>query len=181
MGGDNRLKKIVVTGPESTGKTTLTEALAANLDVPWIPEYARSYVEGLNRPYTYQDVETIARFQIRKEEEMTLSSLNGILLMDTWLIMTKVWFEVVYGSYPDWIEQYISTSKIDLFLICKPDLPWIADPVRENGGEMRNILFGKYCREIDLHGFPWAIVEGTGEIRFRNALQLLEHHHILQH
>jgi NadR type nicotinamide-nucleotide adenylyltransferase len=179
MGGDNWLKKVVVTGPESTGKTTLSEALALHLHIPWIPEYARSYVEGLIRPYTYQDVEIISRYQIMKEKEMDVTSPKSILLMDTWLIMTKVWFEVVYGSSPEWIEQYISAAKIDLFLVCRPDLPWMADPVRENGGEMRNILFDRYCKEINLHGFPLAIVEGNGEIRFRNALELLKHHHII--
>ena len=179
MGGDSRLIKIVVTGPESTGKTTLTEALALHLNIPWIPEYARSYVEGLNRPYKYQDVEIIARYQVKQEKEISASKLTGIFLMDTWLIMTKVWLEMVYGSCPEWIEHYISIAKIDLFLVCKPDLPWINDPVRENGGEMRNILFDRYCEEIKLHSFPFSIVEGNGEIRLQNALGLLRQHHII--
>jgi len=179
MGGDTRLKKIVVTGPESTGKTTLTEALALNLDVRWIPEYARTYVEGLQRPYTYEDVENIARHQVRQEEEFSASFGSSVLFMDTWLIMTKVWFEVVYGSSPEWIERYISSAKIDLFLVCSPDLPWIDDPVRENGGEMRNKLFELYCHEITSHGFTFEIVEGLGEIRLLNGLKFLNQHKII--
>ena len=180
MGRDNRLRKIVITGPESTGKTTLTETLALNLNVPWIPEYARNYVEALHRPYTYQDVENIARFQVQQEREFSDIGPKNILLMDTWLIMTKVWFDVVYGSIPEWIEQYISSAKIDLFLICRPDLPWINDPVRENGGEMRNILFKRYCKEVQEYGFPFEIIEGTGEMRFGNALSFIKQHLLIE-
>ena len=176
--GDNRLKKIIVTGPESTGKTALSEALALKLNAALIPEYARSYVENLKRPYTYQDLEKIARYQIQQEKQWTETYGRGIILMDTWLIITKVWFEVVYGTFPDWIEEYISSADIDLFLVCRPDLPWIADPVRENGGEMRQKLFDRYCNEIELHGFSYEIVEGLGEIRVQNALELLKTHRI---
>lgn len=178
MQRDHRIKKIVVTGPESTGKTILTEALSLQLNAVWIPEYARSYVEEINRPYRYSDLEIIARHQIEQETIMSEKYSQGILLMDTWLIITKIWFEVVYGSYPDWVEKYISTSEIDLFLVCKPDLPWIADPVRENGGEMRQKLFDRYCREIERHGFVYEIVEGYGGQRLANALNLLKTHHI---
>lgn len=178
MRGDNRLKKIIVTGPESTGKTALSETLTLKLNAALIPEYARSYVENLKRPYTYQDLEKIARYQIQQEKKWTETCDRGILLMDTWLIITKVWFEVVYGIFPDWIEEYISSDEIDLFLVCRPDLPWIADPVRENGGAMRQILFDRYCNEIELHGFSYEIVEGYEEIRVQNALELLKTHHI---
>jgi NadR type nicotinamide-nucleotide adenylyltransferase len=179
MGGDIRLKKIVVTGPESTGKTTLSESLALNLKVPLIPEYARTYIEKLHRPYTYQDVENIALYQVQQEKEFTASTAGSILLMDTWLIMTKVWFDVVFGRFPGWIEHYLASAEIDLFLVCKPDIPWIEDPVRENGGEMRTKLFDRYCDEIQIHGFNFEIVEGAGEIRFRNALGLLKKHLII--
>ena len=77
------MKKIVITGPESTGKTTLAEALAQKLNALLIPEYARSYVEGLNRPYTYSDVEMIAQHQLEEESKFSDSGGSGILLMDT--------------------------------------------------------------------------------------------------
>jgi len=178
MGRDSSMKKIVVTGPESTGKTKLSEALALQLKATLIPEYARSYVEDLKRPYTYHDLEIIAQFQVQEERRLSASSYQGILLMDTWLIVTKVWFEVVYGASPGWIDDYLTSAEIDLFLVCKPDLPWIADPVRENGGEMRLKLFDRYCNEIKRYGFFYEIVEGYGEIRLQNALNLLKAHHI---
>lgn len=172
------MKKIVISGPESTGKTILSEALASELNAILIPEYARYYIEGLNKPYTFSDVEAIAKHQI--EAEMNLMTLNPrkIVILDTWLIITKVWFDVVFGRIPNWIEDHISSSKIDLFLICAPDLPWIADPVRENGGEMRQKLFERYCIEIEHYGFSYEVVEGTGETRVRNALKFIKSHHI---
>ena len=172
------LKKIVITGPESTGKTTLAEALAQRLNALLIPEYARSYVEQLNRPYTYSDVEMIARHQIDEERKFSDSDRSGILLMDTWLIITKVWFEVVYGKAPEWIEKQIASDDIDLFLVCAPDIPWIADPIRENGGEMRLKLFDRYIKEIESHGFAYEIVSGSGEFRLQNAWILLKSHGI---
>ena len=103
---------------------------------------------------------------------------SGILLMDTWLIVTKVWFEVVYGAAPEWIEKQIASDDIDLFLVCAPDIPWIADPIRENGGEMRLKLFDRYIKEIENHGFAYEIVRGSGELRLQNAWNLLKSHGI---
>lgn len=176
--GEGGLKKIVVTGPESTGKTMLSEALSNSLNALLLPELARGYIEGLKRPYTYADLELIARQQVQQEARLTESAGSGILVMDTWLIITKVWFDVVYGKIPEWVNEYISSSKIDLFLVCKPDLPWIPDSVRENGGEMRLRLFDRYCCEIENQGFKYEIVEGIGEARLHNALHLLKSHHI---
>ncbi|MCX6221864.1 MAG: ATP-binding protein [Bacteroidia bacterium] len=172
------MTKIVITGPESTGKTTLAEALAQRLNALLIPEYARSYVERLNRPYICSDVEKIAQHQMDEERRFSDTGVSGILLMDTWLIITKVWFEVVYGTAPGWIEKRIATDDIDLFLVCAPDIPWIADPIRENGGEMRLKLFDRYIKEIESHGFAYEIVRGAGELRLQNALNLLKSHSI---
>ena len=178
MGGSIGLKKIVITGPESTGKTTLSESLALELDAEWIPEYARSYVENIGRPYTYEDIEIIAQFQIQQETKISETTTKSIIVFDTWLIITKVWFEVVYGQSPKWLDNYIRTSQVDLFLVCAPDLPWIADPVRENGGEMRNILLERYSEEIKAYSFQYEVVKGIGDNRKQNAIDLLKAHHI---
>lgn len=172
------VKRIVVTGPESTGKTALSENLARRLETNFVPEYAREYVENLNRPYTYTDVENIAHFQIAQEkifEERT----QKLLIFDTWLIITKVWFDLVFGKCPEWVISHIKTSHIDLFLVCKTDLPWIPDSVRENGGEKREQLLQLYCDEINSFGFSYELVEGTGPIRTENALKLLSLHKLI--
>jgi NadR type nicotinamide-nucleotide adenylyltransferase len=172
------MKKIVISGPESTGKTTLSEALALDLNAILIPEYARSYIEGLNKPYTFSDVEAIAKHQIKLEISTMALNPQGIIIMDTWMIITKVWFDVVFGRIPEWIDNYIASSKIDLFLVCAPDLPWVADPVRENGGEMRQKLFERYCKEIEYYGFSYEVLAGSDKIRMQNALKFIKAHHI---
>lgn len=174
----NDLKRIVISGPESTGKTELAEALAKNFGTIWVPEYARTYIEQLDRPYTYHDVEMIAKVQVAMESEFAEKASAGLLIFDTWLIITKVWFDVVYGHCPDWITAHISNSKIDLFLVCDTDIPWVSDRVRENGGEKRKDLFRQYCSEISAFGFNYEIIDGTGEQRLKNALNVLKKYNI---
>lgn len=172
-------KKVVITGPESAGKTTLAEWLTTALDGCLVPEYARNYVESLERPYCYEDLVSIAEFQIAEEYRISQQIGNKIMFLDTWLDVTKVWFDVVYGKVPDWVGKGLATTKIDLFLVCSPDLPWIPDPVRENGGEMRTILFNRYCHELENYGFDYEIIKGEGIERMQNALRFLTLHEII--
>ena len=161
--------RIAITGPESSGKTTLAKQLADRFDGQYIPEYAREYVETLNRPYTYEDVEHIAKTQVSQYQE-TKSASQQLFFFDTWLLITKVWFNWVYGKTPDWLEDRIRECPIDLFLLCSPDLPWEADPVRENGGENRVKLFEQYLKELHHYGFKFVLVSGSGNSRLANAV-----------
>lgn len=163
---------IVVTGPESTGKTWLCNQLVKVFDGQWIPEYARTYVEGLGHEYSYADVENIARHQIEQFDQMTKKG-SGLYFFDTGLIITKVWFNIKFGSCPDFLLEAISTIKIDQVLLCEPDLPWELDPVRENGGEMRKVLFDKYCQEFERCGIPTAKISGYGNARLQCAVEVL--------
>lgn len=171
---DNGIRRVVITGPESTGKTALTQALADKYGTEWIPEYAREYIQALNRPYVYEDVVRIAQHQML-QEELFASRIQpgGILFLDTWLIITKVWFDLVFKRCPEWIPDRIRSSNIDLFLVCSTDLPWIADDVRENGGEKREELLQLYCQQIRLFGFDYEIVNGLGPVRLENAIKVL--------
>lgn len=164
------LMRVVITGPECTGKTTLTGQLAAHYQAKGIPEFARDYVAGLNRHYTYQDVEHIAKVQ---RDQINDGANPGVrlLFMDTYLIVTKIWFEVVYHQVPKWIEEELQRKQIDLFLLCTPDIPWTPDPVRENGGEMREKLFMMYRNELERLGFCYALVSGNEEQRLNNAIE----------
>ncbi len=172
----NSIKRIVVTGPESTGKTALAHVLSQKLDGIWIPEYARYYIENLHRSYNYDDVVRIARHQIQQEAEIATITGNSVIVFDTWLIITKVWFDLVFGTCPIWVIDHIRSTKIDLFLVCDTDLPWIADPVRENGGEKRKHLFELYCSEIESFNFNFEIVSGFGDERTENAMNALRNH-----
>jgi nicotinamide riboside kinase len=164
--------KIVITGAESTGKSELAQQLATHFQGLWIPELARTYIEGLDRPYTYEDVETIAKLQIEDEQKRQLERVP--IFFDTWLIITKVWFDFRFGQHPEWLHHAIKNSNIDLFLLCDIDLPWQFDPVRENGGENRKKLQQIYIYELEYYGFDYRVVSGLGLHRFQNAANYVQ-------
>ena len=175
------VKIIVVTGPESTGKSTLCRQLAAHFDSEFIEEYARDYVAKHNYKYTYDDVEHIARYQHeylqKKITELQNRPSNSdkpfLLFVDTHLIITKVWFEKVYGREPEWLESAIKNSPVDLYLLCQPDMEWVYDPVRENP-EIRQELYDRYKELIETYGFQYAEINGLGEKRIECAIKKLQ-------
>ncbi len=173
------MKRVVICGPESTGKTELSKKLAAHFQVPWVPEIARDYIEQLNRQYTYEDVAYIAQKQMEQDREVATKNPPWVIF-DTWLIITKVWFQVAYGKIPQWLDLYLNRQKIDLFLLCAPDIPWIPDGVRENGGTMRDVLFHRYEEEIERLQTPYVIIRGEGEARTQQAIEIINQHHIHQ-
>ena len=172
-------KIIVVIGAESTGKTELCRFLSQELDIPWVPELARGYVEQLGRPYTYDDVVEIARLQIA-EFENAIKGESDIVIFDTDLIITKVWLDVVYGRCPAWIPEAIRSHPATLHLLCKTDIPWVADNVRENGGVMREKLSDIYRNELETFGLPYVIVSGQDgerrEMAMKAVKKVLESH-----
>lgn len=161
-------KIIVITGAESTGKSVLTKQLASHFNSPYYPEYARDYILNLGRKYEYGDVELIARRQM-EDYGLALQSKAPVVFFDTWLIITKVWFEVVYGESPAWVSGFISNAKIAGFIVCDTDLPWEPDQVRENGGLMRDILQKRYIENLEAFGFRYLTASGTGQARLENA------------
>ncbi len=162
--------KIAILGPESTGKTMLAHELANHFNAPWVPEYAREYVEKLSGPYTYDDVCHIARKQIEQEKETDiLTTGTEYIFFDTDLIITKVWFMYRFGQVPDFLTEQLNTAFFDLYLLCLPDLPWEPDPVREHG-EDREYFFNWYKKEIEQTGKPYVIVNGIGKQRLQNAI-----------
>lgn len=163
-----KILRVILTGPESTGKTALASQLATKYEVNFIPEYARTYIEKLNRPYNYDDVLSIAMKQVEMMNYYSKNN-NSILFIDTYLILTKVWFIRVYDRYPDWMDSEIEKTKDDLYLLCKPDIAWIQDGVRENGGVMRDILYRDYENELKKAKLNYVTIEGENIKRFDNA------------
>lgn len=162
---------VVITGPESCGKSTLASQLSQEFGGQWIPEYARKFVESLNRTYEYEDVEHIAKHQYDEFIKLCCNK-NSLLFFDTYLIITKVWFTHVYKRYPLWLDRAIRHSKVDLFLLCTPDLVWISDSVRENG-HIRDYLFEQYKKELEQYGFNYVVVSGEGEERILLAKEYI--------
>ncbi len=165
--------KIGIIGPESTAKSTLSQQLAKHFGGVYIPEYARTYIENLSHPYTYQDVENIAQHQIQQLNTSKLLNIqnskpSNLFFYDTELIITKVWFLHKYNRCPDFLLEALKQNPIDFYLICAPDLPFIPDPLRENP-DLRDYLFDWYIREIQTQNKPYAIVSGFNEARIKSA------------
>jgi len=168
----SKLIKIAITGPESTGKSQLAEELAAYYHTVFVPEYARAFIDRLDRPYNREDILEIAKGQIR-EEERRIQRTTRMLFCDTELIVTKIWSEVKYGMCDPWILEKIEENKYSLFLLCNIDLPWEDDPQREHP-HMREKLFSLYYDELTERGFPFKVVSGTGRARLENAVKHVE-------
>ncbi len=155
--------RVAIIGPESTGKSTLAAYLARRYNGLLIPEYARTYVEQLNRPYTYDDVVAIARYQIEEIESIfhqrsSQYTNSKAVFFDTDLIITKVWFEYKYGSCPDWLLKALHDYPMDVYLLTYPDIDWKPDPVRENPN-IRLELFNRYKQEIQTLNIPYYIIK----------------------
>ena len=165
---EKAVKHIVITGPESSGKTTLTKALAKVLKTGYTEEYSREYLNS-NSKYKQNDLLEIAKGQLQKEK----TNINPIAIHDTDLITIKIWSKYKYNQCNPWIIKQIELQKSEnrLYLVCKPDIPWEADPLRENPSN-RAELFEIYLSEIQNTKHPYYIIEG--EDRLVKSLSKIE-------
>ena len=164
--------RIGIIGPESTGKTTLARHLAGRCHGTWVPEYARTYVEQLDHPYTRQDVEAIARYQVKQ-----LQAVYGTedVFFDTELIITRVWFLHKQWDCPEWVDDAIEQYAMDHYLLLYPDIAWQDDPVRENG-DIREELFHQYEEEILRTHVPYTIIRARErELLFHQEPESIRH------
>lgn len=159
--------KIAVTGPESSGKTTLARQLAAYFGAPCVPEYARIYLALLGRPYTKSDLPAIARGQVRWED--TLAALHPpLLICDTDMLVLKVWSAFKYGNCDPAILHLWAQQRYDLHLLCCPDILWTYDPLREHP-QQREELYLIYKEELQRAGVLFMEVAGNKQQRLRAA------------
>lgn len=166
------VKRIAVTGPESTGKSVLSEQLANYYNCLWTPEYARQYLIRLNRPYEYEDVIAIAQEQIELEKQYIRKSTR-LLISDTELLVIKIWLEHKYGFCPQWISEEIISNPYDLYLLADIDLPWEYDPMREHP-DLRAFFLEKYKNELKAKGLNYQIVSGQKEKRLQCAVSYID-------
>ena len=168
------LKKIVILGPESTGKSSLCESLAIHYNTIWCPEYARQFLNENGTEYSYDDLLTIAKGQIAGEDAH-VEKANNMLIIDTDLYVMKVWCEYVFNNCHPFILEKINERKYDAYLLCDIDLPWTADEMREYPNEEpRKELFTIYKDLLINQKTPWGIVSGTGETRIQNAIEFIQ-------
>tara|TARA_B100001094_G_C17757644_1_gene588841 strand:- start:78 stop:575 length:498 start_codon:yes stop_codon:yes gene_type:complete len=155
------MHKIVITGPESSGKTTLCESLSKHFKIPYSKEYAREYLQKLNRNYTQDDLTKIAKGQLNFNKNHSI--------LDTDLITIKIWSNYKYDRCNKWILEHIERQKSEkrFYLLCKPDIAWTKDPLRENP-KNRMTLFQIYKKELENLNHTYYIVKG--ENRAENAI-----------
>lgn len=172
------IKKIVAIGPESTGKSTLSELLARHYQTHWVPEYAREYLLEHGTQYTSKDLLTIANGQLEAEDKITaLAEVQGkkLLFIDTDMYVMKVWSEFVFNSCDPRVLKEIASRKYDLYLLCNADLPWIKDELREYPDlATRQKLYYIYKDIVVNQSVPWVEISGNYEERFTKAVKAID-------
>jgi NadR type nicotinamide-nucleotide adenylyltransferase len=173
------LKKIVVIGPESTGKSILCGYLADYYKTLWCPEFAREYLLKNGTAYTIQDLITISKGQLDAvqininalQSQMDQTGIVKPLIIDTDMYVMKVWAEYVFGTCPTFILDEINKQHYDLYLLCKPDIPWVKDELREYPDEKpRQELFQIYKDILINQQTPWTEISGGFEARNQKAV-----------
>ena len=168
--------RVVVTGSESTGKTTLAADLAAHLEAPWSRESARVYVERVARELGPSDVEPIARGQIAGED-CAIAAARGVVIHDTDLISTVVYARHYYGACPAWIVEAARERRADLYLLCHPDVPWVSDGLQRDRGWLREELHSHFVDALAEFGAAVVDVRGDWPERSRLALRAIAERH----
>lgn len=166
------LKKVAIVGPECTGKTDLAHFLASHFQTEWVPEYARSYLDRLSRPYEKSDLSKIAHGQVRMEDEWARDA-NRVLICDTNLIVVKVWSEHKYGDCDEEILELMSQRKYDLLLLTNIDIAWENDPQREHP-DKRDHFWKIYQKEVASSGIPFIEISGAQQERRNTAVEAIK-------
>ena len=184
------IKKIVIIGPESTGKSTLSELLAKHYNTEWCPEYAREYLLTHGTNYSFVDLLTIAKGQVALEDSCELLVVSGqkktnnlqltpnnypLLFIDTDMYVMKVWCEYVFGKCHTYIDEQIAQRKYNLYLLCNIDLPWVQDELREYPDEApRRELYAIYKNILENQPVPWVDISGNYEERLQKAIEAVD-------
>ncbi len=183
---------VCLSGPESSGKTTLARDLANVLDAPLVSEFARKYLTQAD--YGESDLVAIARGQLAAEQAVAAGPAQWVVLdTDIQVIETWWWYRFApegpllagrrgavaksrmpsVEDYPAWLRQGVRERTPRLYLLAAPDLPWEDDPLRQNPHD-REALFDHYKGLMHRDGLPYGIVSGSGQLRLERALALLE-------
>ncbi len=162
--------RVVVTGPECTGKTTLARAIASRLHAPWVPEASRAYAEARGGVLSASDVEPIATATRNALRQATAAG-PAVLVADTDLVSTVIYARAYYGSCPNWIVDECRVQLGDLYLLCDTALPWQADGVRDRpAASDRAAMYDAFAGTLGALGARVVPVTGTGAARTALAM-----------
>ena len=164
-------RKLILIGPESTGKTTLSVHLAKLYNFDLISEYSREYLSKKNNSYDYEDLKKIAIQQNQIEK----NNNSEKIIIDTDLLTIKIWSEFKYGSCDSEIEKLISSYDRNnrYYLLLKDDIKWEYDPLRENKND-RSEIFLLFKKLLEKERLNFSIITGTGVSRVNNAIKIVE-------
>lgn len=165
------MKRVVLIGSESTGKTTLARRLAEHYDVEWVPEFVRDYADRKRDPLVFDDHAPIAHGQRALEDEYRVRSAERnarLLIQDTDLLSTAIYCAHYYRRCPAWLSDAAHARRPDLYLVLDIDVPWIPDPQRDRG-HMREEMQSLFRQAVEQSGVPFAVIAGDAETRFATA------------
>jgi len=164
--------KIALIGPESSGKTTLCKTLAQHFNGYWTSEYARDYLTNTSGIYDISDLDIMAQDQFDLWEQVPN---NEICFYDTEMINYKVWSIDKYNICSKLILSLVDSQHFDLYLLCRPDIPYEIDLLREFPNiEKRNSLFDLYEEELLKYNFNYNILNGNYNSRTEKAISFIE-------
>lgn len=174
---DSDIIRIVLYGPESTGKTTLSKALAAHYNTCWVPEYMRVFLESkpLNPEeelVTYQELLPIARGQMQTENKK-LEEANTFLFCDTNLLELQVYAQYYFGKSPDDLSAYSIKNTYDLYILTHIDTPWEPDGLRDRP-EDREEMFILFEQKLINNNLPYITVKGNENERLSFAISQID-------
>ena len=160
------MRRIIIIGPESSGKTTLCKQLSEHFNTFFIREYARDYINNLDRDYNKKDLLEIAKGQLKLEKN---NKNEKLIFCDTDIITIKIWSEYKYGNCHPFILKQIEKQKSEgrIYLLCKPDIRWEVDSQRENPNN-REELFEIYKSELKKLEVDYFVV--YGKYRMKNSI-----------
>jgi nicotinamide riboside kinase len=162
--------RIAITGPESSGKTSIAQSIASYFEEEAIPEYARLYLTEKKEKYTFEDVAIMASGQF---ESLFPTNPKKLIVADTEMIVYKIWYQEKYHVTPDGILQMILNQNFDYYFLCYPDIPWEPDPLRENPFD-RKVLFHQYENVLKQFKFPYTVLFGSKKERLELALKKIK-------
>ena len=179
---EKNIKKVVIIGPESTGKSSLCKALAEHYKTIWVKEFAREYLERNGKDYAFEDLYIIALGQLEEIENTVVKvgiqqeeNTQNLLFIDTDLHVIKIWSEFVFNKCDNRILTEITKQQYDLYLLCDVDLPWVNDNLREYPDlKVRQKLFHYYKEEMTAQKTPWKIISGNYDERTIAAIKFID-------
>ena len=165
--------KIVITGPESTGKTSIAHFLGKKMKMPVVNEFAVEYLKKTKGNYKYSDLLKIGKGQIQAEEMLINNVRPQILICDTDLITIKIWSQVKFKKVNKQILSMIDSRFYDHYILCAPDIEWEYSEFRENPND-RDVLFDLYEKELKAYGKKYTILKGIDIERYLNAIKIFD-------